>query len=555
MCGITGYVGKKPGDLAKVKLASIFNIERGKDSVGFLFNNRITKGIYKHGNDKSDPLKFFSTTFFTHKPEELESNTVLFHNRAATRGARTEENAHPFTYEKDEKIYHFIKNGTLVNELELCEKYGLKKEDFPVDSLLLGHIIVHFGWDVLLEYKGGAAFVLYCESEPNTIYVFKGESLEYGKLSEERPLFYYQTKNGLYFSSTMSSLQCAHDQKEEAIQPFETNTLYKIVDGKIVSMVRYDRSKIEGKPYYQDYYGQKHTHSSHAHATYDFVKKEKKKSSEGKTYCYGNPEPNPQGKVSKTVKGSRIYYWQGLYYRNGHVISGEFVLDQNGYTDTVGIKYYFYKGLMLKNEEAVKIVSRIITKAEEIKTNFDRIKEHLSLNHTYFYYKSSSLRGGKMKLYCFTGGRDLISTHFQCLPLFSIYKYNFNTIDDNYTVSLRPNIAEEENSTNSESINTWDSSKWQTGSFGDSTTTMANLFDINFNPMTITEDEKEAITKIERVESYLKRLSDQYKSLAVESDLGKNALKRLFVMTFLLQNTLYIDELFEEWQYEMCKEE
>lgn len=542
MCGIAGYCGSKKPDISKLKLLSINLLERGKEGMGCLINNHVTRGIYEYQKDLSDPVKFFSHYWFP-SPKSFDSNTVIIHNRAPTRGVRSLANTHPFEYLKEHdaeniETFYFAKNGTLSNEQELCNLYGLNKSDFEVDSKLLGHIIVNYGWDVLTQYKGGAAMVLYSTWEPNTVYIFKGQSLNGELLEEERPLFYYQMKDGMYFASTSGALQCALDIPSTDIKSFESNYLYKITDGKVVEKTLYDRSQIQNKtvlpptPNYQ---------SVRKHITYD--KNLKDPSTEEKIYYHGKNEPSPV----KRVGGKRVYYWNGLYHRNGHPVSGIIKLNDFGEEvgkDIPGTTYYFHKGMMLKTESCIAEANKIVTKTKQIKDHINELLPLFSINFTTFIYKHSSARN-MMKMYVYSGCQEVTASKIQSLPLFSTYKYNFDIFNNCFTIEPLKFPQSEDLFSGNANADPWDPSTW--------TDAMGSMLNANFKNMTVTEEGQ--VSK--KLNIILKYLNACIKKCIIDNDTNNEkemqAMRIILVLRQIANNPEFADLLFDDLEEQICK--
>lgn len=573
MCGLTGYCGKSIPDIAKIKLTSIFIRERGKDAVGFLLNNSVTRGVWEGATkDNGDPLSFFFNWYFpSANSKKLKSNTVIVHNRSSTRGAKTVANSHPFVYEKDGHTYFFAKNGTLTysSEIDLCKEYELNKNDFDVDSKLLGHIIVHHGWDVLTKYVGGAAFVLYSTKEPNTIYLFKGQSLENGKLVEERPLHYYKTKNGLYFSSTVGSLVSAHDVSEEEIESFEPNHLYKIVDGEIVEKTFYDRTKVESKSTTtyntDDYYGtgaKSNYHNNAYHNNFFSIVKKSKTDEEEVYYNVSLKEKSPF--KMKHVSGNRICFYQGIYWANGHPANGCFLLDETGKikgkkdngNDDGFTHYYFYKGLLVKNAAAINELSKIFTKTSKLFENpelMEEVRQYLHEENTLFFFSYSKVRTAH-KIYCYRGSEKIASNYWTVTPKFCPYKYSINIILDKYQIELNEanylKMTDAFSDSNNDIYDNWDPM-----TIIGASKTVVDLFNENFK-MQMSSGELSSSEK-SQFEMLIRkvRLIEKSTTSAVEQIFGDNDLKidintdfvkAIFVIDYILKHPTYAGLVFTE---------
>lgn len=239
MCGICGYNGalEKRPNVDALKLLGVLNEERGKDSAGMVLNNK----IYKKGNK----------TTFRELVQEIKINkqlvkgNVFIHTRAATVGALTTDNAHPYLFEEEGKrSMIFMHNGTIRNIDTLAKKYKVDTENCLTDSKKLGKIIYEGHLNVLTEYTGAASIAFYYLDTPEEVYLWNGASKKGKDYFMERGLYYVSLPNGtMYFSSQDDHLLNALNHPD-GVKEVPVNTLCKFIQGKLVEKTPYDRSHL-----------------------------------------------------------------------------------------------------------------------------------------------------------------------------------------------------------------------------------------------------------------------------------------------------------------------
>lgn len=339
MCGLLGWAGKDPKDFNRFKfnILGIANESRGTHSCGVSTDGELYKGV---GTDNKRYTDFIINSYYK-SPKEVP--VVIGHTRYATGGAHTKENAHPFRFDNDGLFMIGAHNGVIKNIPELCDKYNIK-EGNRIDSEVLLDIIAQDNIEVLEEYEGAAALLMYSSKHPNTLWVFKGESKEYmsmNKTTEERPLFYYQeNENSMYISSLQDSLTMIVDEEEEkdtSIKKFLTNTLYKIVDGAIEKRYIIDRS---GRC--QKYYAYNNTNThNYNHSTTNILNNKSISSNNtaSSTTKYSTSQKSYPSSSIISHKTNNIFYEKVifnnivtpiyfenlLYKRNGHPVTGIYV--------------------------------------------------------------------------------------------------------------------------------------------------------------------------------------------------------------------------------------
>lgn len=366
MCGIWGFSLKTNANrrmaLQKFKILGLYNKSRGRDASGVFVNGEIFKGIGK----VSEFDDFIEDTII---PIPKENGIMLGHARQGSVGyKKTIDEAHPFLINDDMVFTH---NGTIKNIVELCDKYRVDKERFTVDSQALGAIIEEDGYNILDEYKGYAALAFTKLSEPNILMLYHGASKEYklGSLQEERPLFYMETKDGVYYSSMEESLKAIRENENEEPVSLKHNRVYRIENGKfnLDRIANVSREEMNVTVYtntnINSSVGKRHHIPMHTR-TY------------GTTNYYNNSnvgvidemlvkrESLPIKLVEAKDRSGFIYYHWGRYWEAPrklmqgpvYIKKGSWITDGN---DTSGEMEYFWQGVLLKNKEAFTDLIRL----------------------------------------------------------------------------------------------------------------------------------------------------------------------------------------------------
>ena len=108
MCGIVGYIGKQDG--SEIILSGLKRLEyRGYDSYGICFIEKDKYSLFKRiGKIEKTEKEFLSNNF--------KGNTCIAHNRWATTGIVSEENAILIAIVRRSFVVH---NGIIENYKEL----------------------------------------------------------------------------------------------------------------------------------------------------------------------------------------------------------------------------------------------------------------------------------------------------------------------------------------------------------------------------------------------------------------------------------------------------
>lgn len=202
MCGHVGIAGKmefKDEDLMKRLL--MLDYFRGKDSTGLANINSNEAVIAKIA---SHPLDLFELGKFRTVLNANLSQAFIGHNRAATRGAVSSANAHPYNFDHITGAH----NGTLTHASYKALE-DVCGDTFPTDSMAIFAAIAKIGIKATIElceegrdYQTGAWSLVWHDAKENSLNFLR---------NKHRPMFFAYSKecNKLFWASEWQMIDAA----------------------------------------------------------------------------------------------------------------------------------------------------------------------------------------------------------------------------------------------------------------------------------------------------------------------------------------------------------
>lgn len=222
MCGHVGMVGTIVQAHEKAfKNMLVLDSVRGEHSTGAASIARHTDHLVVKA--VGDPFVLFDTAGFN-KVMSRVNKALIGHNRFATSGTVSRNNAHPFQFD------HIIgaHNGTLSNKGGLHEGYS-----FNVDSQALFNHIERFGVQDAVNKTGGSWALTWWDQRDETMNFLRNKERPlYGAFSEdEKTLFWASEQWMIYVASNRN------DIKVKDAFLFEENMHYKMKPGMAGSIL------------------------------------------------------------------------------------------------------------------------------------------------------------------------------------------------------------------------------------------------------------------------------------------------------------------------------
>lgn len=225
MCGIVGYIGKKP--VVDILLDGLEQLEyRGYDSSGIAVKCADKINVYK----AEGKLKNLREELVPHAYDISKATSGIGHIRWATHGAPTVVNAHPHTCTCGNLV--LVHNGIIENYKELKEELEAKGCKFKsqTDTETVAHLVASIYGDVkdltkavelaVKKIEGAYALCIMHNNEPGKLVVTKrnaplivgiGENEFY--VASDVPAFIKHTKQAVYLSDNQIAVLTADSMK------------------------------------------------------------------------------------------------------------------------------------------------------------------------------------------------------------------------------------------------------------------------------------------------------------------------------------------------------
>lgn len=175
MCGIVGYIGKKPIKNELIRMLRLLEY-RGYDSAGI--------GVIKNGKINVFKSVGNITSLENALPKQINSTIGIGHTRWATHGKPTIKNAHPHCSQNGE--FAVVHNGIIENYEELKKPLEVLGSKFYscTDTEVVAKLLEHAKGDTVIskiistanKLKGSFALAVLHADSPSTIYVAKHKS-------------------------------------------------------------------------------------------------------------------------------------------------------------------------------------------------------------------------------------------------------------------------------------------------------------------------------------------------------------------------------------------
>lgn len=239
MCGLVGLAGDTTGTWKDI-FSNLLIVDslRGTHSTGAAFVSRVTEDI-KLAKEVGHPFNLLQSKMYN-EILKLSNKVMIGHNRYATKGEHTEDNAHPFAFPTVVGAH----NGTLDNS---CLKELHDYDKFGTDSEAIYSNINKYGVEDTIKRLSGAWALTWYDKTDNTINMIR---------NNKRPLYYAYSEDGctLLWASEVDMLKAVINRSYKKVRDNEwyelpVNTWYswEIPDSIAVKFNKPKAKELKGK--------------------------------------------------------------------------------------------------------------------------------------------------------------------------------------------------------------------------------------------------------------------------------------------------------------------
>lgn len=185
MCGIVACISKRKygfSDTDKKIFDQLLFVDevRGDDSTGMFYVNKQGNCYTIKSNERSASFQCLKEYEEMLSDAYMNGLIMVGHNRAATKGSKTDKNAHPFV----EDHICLVHNGTLFNHKKIADK--------DVDSHAIAVGISKNGYKDTLDKIDGAYALIWYNAKEKSLYIAR---------NKERPLWMVENDDAIYIAS------------------------------------------------------------------------------------------------------------------------------------------------------------------------------------------------------------------------------------------------------------------------------------------------------------------------------------------------------------------
>lgn len=174
MCGIVGYLNTNPtvSALMEAVITELLYMDtvRGADSTGIAVVPEHIKKPVEIFKKAIPGYDFIQLKGYQKLIRQNDNSCIIGHNRAATRGSVSHQNAHPFQVDGEKGQITLVHNGTIHNKHELPQG-----NTFGTDSEAIANAFATIGVAETVEKIDGSFSLVWYEGKDNTLNFLRNE--------------------------------------------------------------------------------------------------------------------------------------------------------------------------------------------------------------------------------------------------------------------------------------------------------------------------------------------------------------------------------------------